>query len=119
MKELFWVGDSKVGLKEFPREVQRVMGRALDVAQRGGKAFNAKPLKGFGGAGVLEVVDDHDGDTYRAVYTVRFADAVYVLHSFQKKSKRGVATPKRELDLIRRRLAAAEADAASRTREGR
>lgn len=119
MKDLFWVGHSKASLKEFPREVQRVMGRALDVAQRGGKAPNAKPLKGFGGAGVLEVVDDHDGDTYRAVYTVRFANAVYVLHSFQKKSKRGGATPKRELHLIRQRLVAAEADAALHARGGR
>lgn len=88
-----------------------MMGRALDAAQRGDKAPNAKPLRGFGGAGVLEIVDDHDGDTYRAVYTVRFAEAVYVLHAFQKKSKRGVATPKRDLDLIRWRLAAARADA--------
>ena len=119
MKELFWVGDSKARLKEFPREVQRAIGRALDVAQRGGKALSAKPLRGFGGAGVLEIVDDHDGDTYRAVYTVRFADAVYVLHAFQKKSKRGIATPKRELDLIRQRLAAAQVNAASRLKEGR
>lgn len=119
VKQLYWVGDSKERLKEFPREVQRVMGRALDTAQRGGKALNAKPLKGFGGAGVLEVVDDHDGDTFRAVYTVRLADAVYVLHAFQKKSKRGIATPKHELDLIRRRFAAASADAAMRAQEGR
>ncbi len=119
MKELFWVGESKATLKKFPREVQRVMGRALDEAQRGGKATNAKPLKGYIGAGILEIVDDYDGDTYRAVYTVRFADRAYVLHVFQKKSKRGVATPRRELGLIRQRLAAAEADAASRQREGR
>jgi phage-related protein len=69
---------------------------------------HAKPLKGFAGAGVLEIVDDHDGDTYRAVYTVRLADAVYVLHAFQKKSKRGIATPKQEIELIRRRLRATE-----------
>lgn len=118
MKDLFWVGDSKGELKGFPREVQRVMGRALDVAQRGGKAPDAKPLKGFDGAAVLEIVDDHDGETYRAIYTVRFAGAVYVLHAFQKKSRRGISTPKRELDLIRRRLAAAEADAAARATEG-
>lgn len=83
------------------------MGRALMVAQEGGKDLHAKPLKGFGGAGVLEMVDDHDGDTYRAIYTVRFADVVYVLHAFQKKSRRGIATPKQDLDLIRRRLRAA------------
>ncbi len=84
------------------------MGGALWDAQLGGKAPYAKPLKGFGGAGVLEVVDDFDGDTYRAVYTVRFAGIVYVLHAFQKKSKQGIATPQKDLDLIRRRLAEAQ-----------
>jgi len=113
VKTLFWVGRSKEALKEFPREVQRVVGRALLVAQQGGRDRNAKPLKGFSGAGVLEVADDHDGDTYRAVYTVRFADAVYVLHAFQKKSKRGIATPRQEIELIRQRLAAAEVHHAS------
>ena len=83
---------------------------ALSEAQLGGKAPYAKPLKGFGGAGVLEIVDDFDGDTYRAVYTVKFAHAVYVLHAFQKKAKRGIATPKSELDLIERRLKRAKAD---------
>jgi phage-related protein len=78
--------------------------------QIGRKAPYAKPLKGFGDAGVLEVVDDFDGDTFRAVYTVRFAKAVYVLHAFQKKSKRGVATPKAELDLIEQRLKRARKD---------
>ena len=77
------------------------MGFALYQAQLGGKHIAAKPLRGFKGAGVVEVVDDHDGDAFRAVYTVRFADAVYVLHAFQKKSKRGAATPKRDMDLIR------------------
>jgi phage-related protein len=81
----------------------------LDVAQSGSKHPSAKPLKGFGGAGVLEVIEDHVGSTYRAVYTVRFTDAVYVLHVFQKKSKRGVATPKHEMALIRARLKEAEA----------
>ena len=84
------------------------MGYALYEAQMGGKHLDAKPLKGFGGAGALEIVADHDGDTYRAVYTVRFADAVYALHAFQKKSKRGIATPKREMDRIRRRLQLAQ-----------
>ena len=108
MKPLYWVGDSKEALLEFPRDVQRAMGRALMVSQQGGKDMHAKPLKGFGGAGVLEIVDDHDGDTYRAVYTVKLANAVYVLHAFQKKSTRGIATPKQEIELIRRRLRAAE-----------
>ena len=85
------------------------MGYALYLAQCGDKHLDAKPLRGFGGgAGVLEVVADHDGDTYRAVYTVRFADAVYVLHAFQKKSKRGIATPKREIERIRQRLQQAQ-----------
>lgn len=108
MKPLFWVGDSKEVLLAFPREVQRAMGRGLMLAQHGGKDLHAKPLKGFGGAGVLELLDDHEGDTYRVVYTVRLADAVYVLHTFQKKARRGIATPKQEIDVIRRRLRAAE-----------
>lgn len=109
-KPVRWAATSKKDLRNFPREVQAVIGRALLVAQFGFKAENAKPLKGLGGAGVLEIVEDHDGSTYRAVYTVKFQDAVYVLHVFQKKSKRGIATPKRELDLIRSRLKDAEAD---------
>jgi phage-related protein len=84
------------------------LGAALYAAQQGETDPAAKPLKGFGGASVLEVISDHQGDTWRAVYTVRYTEAVYVLHAFQKKSKRGVATPKQELDLIRRRLAEAE-----------
>jgi phage-related protein len=80
------------------------MGFALHQAQLGSKHVTARPLLGFKGAGVVEVADDHDGDTFRAVYTVRFADAVYVLHAFQKKSKRGIATPKRDMDLVRDRL---------------
>lgn len=83
------------------------MGFALYQAQTGGKHVAAKPLQGFGGAGVLEVVEDHTGDTYRAVYTVRFAEAVYVLHAFQKKATHRIATPQHQIDLIRRRLAAA------------
>ena len=109
-KPVRWVGSSKKDLSEFPVEVRRRVGGALWEAQVGRKAAYAKPLKGFGDAGVLEVVDDFDGDTYRAVYTVRFARAVYVLHAFQKKSKRGAATPKAELDLIEQRLKRARED---------
>ena len=107
-KPLFWIGRSRDDLKECPDEVMREIGYALDFAQRGGKHPNAKPLKGFGGASVLEIVEDNDGDTYRAVYTVKFPLAVYVLHVFQKKSKKGLATPKRDLELIDERLKRAE-----------
>jgi phage-related protein len=107
-KPLFWLGSSRKKLSAFPEEVKDVMGYALHLAQLGEKSPAAKPLKGFGGAGVLEVVDDHDGDTFRAVYTVRFADAVYVLHAFQKKAKSGIATPAKDLETIRTRLKAAE-----------
>lgn len=107
-KPLFWIGRSRDDLKECPDEVMREIGYALDFAQRGGKHPSAKPLKGFGGASVLEIVEDNDGDTYRAVYTVKFPLAVYVLHVFQKKSKKGMATPKRDLDLIDERLKRAE-----------
>lgn len=105
-----WVGNSKEDLSDFPEEVRRRVGGALWEAQIGRKAPYAKPLKGFGDAAVLEIVDDFDGDTFRAVYTVRFAKAVYVLHAFQKKSKHGVATPKAELDLIDQRLKRARED---------
>ena len=91
-------------LKAFPRAVQRAMGVALRDAQTGGKHESAKPLKGFKGASVLEVVQDHDGDSYRAVYTVRVADSVYVLHVFKKKSKTGIKTPKGVMDVVRARL---------------
>ena len=95
----------------MPDDVIDVFGFALHLAQTGQKHDQTKPLKGFGGAGVLEVVEDHMGDTYRAVYTVKLADVVYVLHCFQKKSKSGIATPKPEMDLIRDRLKAAQAHA--------
>ena len=91
------------------------MGYALYQAQLGLKSASARPLTGFGGASVLEIVDDFQTDTYRAVYTVRFADVVYVLHAFQKKSKKGIATPKADLDLIKRRLRAAEKDHETRS----
>jgi phage-related protein len=108
-KPLYWVGRALEEMQELPRPVQRSMGFALRFAQAGAKLDSAKPLKGFTGAGVLEVVEDFDGDTYRAVYTVKFADAVYVLHCFQKKSKKGIATPKPVLNLIQKRLRFAEA----------
>jgi len=95
-------------LRAFPQEVRQVMGYALYLAQVGDKHLDAKPLKGFAGVGVLEIVADHDGDAFRAVYTVRFADAVYALHAFQKKSTRGIATPKREIERIRQRLRRAQ-----------
>ena len=107
-KPLRWVGDSRRQIQKFPEAVKDGMGHALWVAQQGRKDQTAKPLKGFKGAGVLEVVEDFDGDTYRAVYTVRLKSAVYVLHCFQKKSKQGIATPKADMDLIVERLRAAE-----------
>lgn len=105
-----WVGSSKDDLSSFPEAVRRRIGGALWEAQIGRKASYAKALRGFGDAGVLEIRDDCDGDTFRAVYTVRFAKAVYVLHAFQKKSKRGIATPKADLDLIALRLRRANED---------
>lgn len=104
MKPLRWVGTSKDDLDAFPGAARREAGYALYLAQIGTKAVKAKPLKGFGGAGVLEVVADHAGNTYRAVYTVKFAAVVYVLHAFQKKSKKGIATPKADLEMVKQRL---------------
>ena len=109
-KPVRWIGGSKEDLSRFPDDVRWNVGGAIWQAQLGGKAPNAKPLRGFGGASVLEIVDDFDGDAYRVVYTVRFARAVYVLHAFQKKSRRGIATPKVELNLIRQRLRQATED---------
>jgi phage-related protein len=94
----------------FLEPVQKGVGFALWFAQIGDKHPRAKPLRGFGGAGVVEIIEDADGNTYRAVYTVKFADLVYVLHCFQKKSKRGATTPRLDLDLIKSRLRVAEAD---------
>ena len=111
VKSLKWVGSSKKDLLTMPDDVVDVFGFALHLAQLGRKHGQAKPLKGFGGAGVLEVIEDHKGDTYRAVYTVKIADIVYVLHCFQKKSTKGIETPKHEMDLIRERLKAAQAHA--------
>jgi phage-related protein len=103
LKPIIWLGDSLRALKSFPASVQDELGYALFLAQRGGKHVSAKPLKGLG-PGVLEVVSDHRGDTFRAVYMVRLADRVFVLHAFQKKSKHGIATPQTDIELIKRRL---------------
>jgi phage-related protein len=106
-------------MRALPKDVRRSFGVALCAAQIGETPPIAKPLRGFGGAGVLEVIEDDAGGTFRAVYTVRYATAVYVLHVFQKKSKRGVATPQRDIDLIRARLKRAEELHALMMREGR
>lgn len=103
-KPVFWVASSNRDLKKFPKLVRQTFGQALFDAQLGGKHPDAKPLKGFKGAGVLEVVEDDDGSTYRAVYTVKFAGAVYVLHAFQKKSKTGAKTPPQEIQKVKARL---------------
>ena len=108
LKPVIWVGSSRHDLRGFPDEVQDHMGYALYVAQRGDKHRDAKVLTGFGGAGVVEIVTDYRGETFRAVYTVRFAGVIYVLHAFQKKSKSGRATPRRDLELIKHRLREAE-----------
>lgn len=114
MKFLHWIGGSKDDLFALPETVQRDVGYALHFAQCGDRHSSAKALKGFGGAGVLEIVENHDGDTYRAVYTVKFTEAVYVLHVFQKKSKTGSKTPAHEIRLVRDRLRQAETDHARR-----
>ncbi len=116
MRPLIWVGSSLTDLKAFPEEVRQIIGYALFLAQVGDKHLNAKPLKGFSGAGVLEVAEDYAGDTYRAVYTVRLPDAIYVLHAFQKKAKQGIATPQREMDLVRARLQRAREISAERSK---
>jgi len=103
-KPLEWIGSSKKDLRALPDEVMDVFGYALFLAQTGGKHDQAKPLHGFGSAGVLEVIEDFRGNAYRAVYTVQFEERVFVLHVFQKKSKTGIATPKSDMDLIRERL---------------
>ena len=114
-----WVASSYKVFRVFPDPVQDAMGYALYQSQIGKKHPNARPLKGFVGAGVLEIVTDHVGDTFRAVYTVKFARAIYVLHAFQKKSKSGIKTPTEELDLIKQRLKSAEADYKQLLKEGK
>ena len=108
-KPLEWIGSSHRDLMELPTDVRRFFGYALSLAQAGDQHDSAKVLHGFGSAGVLEVVEDDAGGTYRAVYTVKFKEAVFVLHCFQKKSKSGIATPKGDIDIIRSRLKVAEA----------
>ena len=110
LKPLDFIGSSREDLKEFPDEVKQDIGYALFEAQKGQKSETAKPLKGFGGAGVLEIIERFDGNTYRAVYTVKFREVVYVLHCFQKKSKSGIKTPQQDINLIAQRLKAAEED---------
>ena len=115
-KPVEWVASSYKDYKAFPDPVQDAMGFALYQAQIGGMSNSAKPLKGFGGAGVIEIVEDHDGDTFRAVYTVKFAKVIYVLHAFQKKSRKGIKTPQGDIELIERRLKFVEQD--YKTRHG-
>lgn len=114
---MIWVGSSRRDLRRFPEPVQDHIGYALYVAQRGGTHRDTKPMTGFGGGHVIEIIKDYRGDTFRAVYTLHFAHAVYVLHAFQKKSKSGIATPRRELELIKQRLRDAEEIAKRRGHE--
>jgi len=107
-KPVVWIGSSRKDLREFPDIVQDHVGYALYVAQQGGKHRDTKPLSGLGGAGVVEIIKDYRGDTFRAVYTLRYQGAVYVLHVFQKKSKTGRETPRRDTELIKQRLREAE-----------
>ncbi len=108
LKSVIWIGSSRKDLRALPDSVQDKVGYALYVAQRGGKHRDAKTLTGFGGANVQEIVVDYDRNTYRAVYTMRFAERIYVLHVFKKKAKSGIATPRNDLDLIERRLRQAQ-----------
>ena len=110
LKPVRWIGTSLRDLRSFPSSVRREIGHAVFTAQEGKTDPAAKPLKGFGGASVMEIVASHHGNAWRAVYTVRFQNAIYVLHAFQKKSTKGIATPTREIELIRQRLAEAERD---------
>jgi phage-related protein len=108
MKPVIWIGSSRDDLRAMPQQVRRDIGQALYTAQQGETDPAAKPLKGFGGTRVMEIIERYRTDAYRAVYTAHFADAIYVLHVFQKKSTRGIATSKRDMDLIRQRYAEAE-----------
>ena len=103
MKDVVWVGDSRERLRQFPKEVRQAIGRALEYAQLGDKHPTAKPMRGLG-TGVLQIVARHSTNAYRGVYTVSIRERVYVLHCFEKKSTRGIRTPKREIDLIKQRL---------------
>ncbi|ELY4079687.1 type II toxin-antitoxin system RelE/ParE family toxin [Cronobacter sakazakii] len=108
IKPLFWVGQARKDLQALPEDVQDLFGYALYLAQQGRRHPQARPLKGFGGAGVLEVVEDNQGNTFRAVYTVCLRDAIYVLHVFQKKSSSGIATSRPKMEKIEQRLKAAQ-----------
>lgn len=110
LKSLRWIGRSREDLRKFPEEARRNIGYALQFAQAGTKHPSAKPLHGFGGAGVLEIVENFAGDAFRVVYTVRFVEAVYVLHAFKKKSKSRIKTPYKEINLIRKRLRSIETE---------
>lgn len=103
-KKVIWLGSSKADLLEFPVDVRRFMGHAISIAQEGGKHPRAKPFSGMGSAQVLEICKPDETGTYRTVYTVEIAEYIYILHAFQKKSKSGIATPKKEIDLIKQRL---------------
>jgi phage-related protein len=115
IRPVIWIGSSRRDLRSMPKKVRQDFGQALYAAQQGETDPAAKPLKGFGGSRVMEIVERYKGDAFRAVYTAQFGEAVYVLHVFQKKSKSGIATPKPEMDLIRRRYA--EADRHHRERQ--
>jgi phage-related protein len=116
-RPLEWIGSSHKDLMALPTEVRRFFGYALSLAQSGDQHDAAKVLKGFGGGGVIEVVENDAGGTYRAVYTVKFKEAVFVLHCFQKKSKQGIATPKADMDIIHARLKIAQTLAKERPHE--
>ena len=110
IKQIAFISSSRDDLKGFPEEVRQDIGYALFQAQQGEKPPSAKPLKGFVGAGVLEIIENFVGDTYRAVYTVKFQNVIYVLHCFQKKSKHGIKTPQQDIDLMKQRLRTAQED---------
>ena len=116
LKPVEWVGSSYREFISFPAPIQQEMGYALYLAQTGRMHVSAKPLKGFGSAGVVELVEDDQHGTYRAVYTVKFESAVYVLHAFQKKSKKGIKTPRDEIETVQRRLKLAEEDHKARSK---
>lgn len=107
-KACFFVGSAAKDIRGLPEDVRQHFGHAIHRVQCGEEPIDAKALKGFGGRSVLEIVKDYNSDTYRAVYTIRFAEAVYVLHVFQKKAKKGAETPKPDIDLVKQRLRAAE-----------
>ena len=118
IKKIVFIGSSRRDIQQFPEDVKEDIGYAFFEVQKGGKPASAKPLKGFGGAGVLEIIENFDGNTYRAVYTVKFQKAIYVLHYFQKKSKHGIKTPQHDIDLIKQRLKIAEEDYKANYRKG-